>query len=107
MTPEEYNSKLETLRKQERELGREFVKNNPYKKLKGQIVNLTIGCRTEKVLFDGIVLEKDVFGKSRFPVLFYYRLKKDGSPRKNVDWLPISCFDSKTYKIEKIWKQII
>lgn len=77
MTPKEYKSRLEALRKQEGDLGREFVKNNPFKKLKGQIVNLTIGCRTEKVLFDGVVLEKDILGKSRFPVLFY-----DTRPRK-------------------------
>lgn len=102
MTPKEYKSRLEALRKQERDLGREFVKNNPFKKLKGQIVNLTIGCRTEKVLFDGVVLEKDILGKSRFPVLFYYRLKKDGTPRKKVDCIPITYYDDKIYKIEKI-----
>lgn len=102
MTPQEYKFRLEDLRKQERELGREFVKNNPFKKLKGQIVNLTIGRRTEKVLFDGVVLEKDIFGKSRFPVLFYYRLKKDGTPRKNIDCLPVDGYDGIIYKIEKI-----
>lgn len=101
MTAEEYNSRLETLRKQERELGREFVKNNPYKKLKGQIVNITVGCRTEKVLFDRVVLEKDILGKPRFPVVFYYRLKKDGTPRKKVDFLPIAHYDGTICKIEK------
>lgn len=95
MTPQEYQTKLDALKKQELELGREFIKNNPFEKLKGQIVNLTIGCRTEKVLFGKVITP-------RFPVLFYHRLKKDGTPRKKADCLPITRYDGKLYKIEKI-----
>lgn len=36
MTPKEYKSKLEALKKQELELTREFIEDNPFKELEGK-----------------------------------------------------------------------
>ena len=103
MTPQEYQTKLDALKKQKMELAQEFINNNPLKELEGKLVNLTIGCSHQKVLFVGADFTKgDIFGEHKEPAYFYHKLKKDGTPRKNVDFIEIRFYDGKLYKIEKI-----
>lgn len=102
MTPEEYKSRLEALKKQEFELAQEFIKDNPFKELEGKLVNLTIGCSHKKVLFVGTDFMKDHYGNPDNLRLFYHKLNKDGTPRKNTDHISVQFYDGKLYKIEKI-----
>lgn len=103
MTSEEYKSRLEALKKQEMELAQEFIKDNPLKELEGKLVNLTTGFRRQKVLFVGAdFTQGNVYGKPAEPAYFYHKLKKDGTPRKNVDFIQIRFYDGKIHKIEKI-----
>lgn len=98
MTPKEYQSKLEALKRQETELAQEFVKDNPFKELEGKIINLTIGCSHRRVMFIGADFTKDTFE----PAYFYHYLKKDGTPRKNTDYIPVRLYDGKFYKFERL-----
>ena len=102
MTPEEYKSRLEVLKKQEFELTLEFIENNPFKELEGKLVNLTIGCLHKKVLFVGTDFKKDHYGNPDDLCLFYHKLNKNGTPRKITDHIPVRFYDGKLYKIEKI-----
>lgn len=103
MTPKEYKSKLEALKKQEIELAQEFINDNPLKNLEGKLVNLTTGCRHQKVLFVGADFMKgNVFGEPKEPAYFFHKLKKDGTPRKNVDFIQIRFYHGEINKIEKI-----
>ena len=103
MTPKEYQTKLEALKKQELELAQEFIKDNPFKELEGKLVNLTTGCRHQKVLFVGAdFIKGNVYGKPKEPAYFFHKLKKDGTPRKNVDFIQIRFYDGEIHKIEKI-----
>lgn len=103
MTPQEYRTRLDALKKQEVELAEEFIKDNPFKELEGKLVNLTIGCSHQKVLFVGAGFMKDnIYDKHKEPAYFYHKLKKDGTPRKNVDFIQIRIYDGRIYKIEKI-----
>lgn len=102
MTPQEYRTKLDALKKQELELAEEFIKDNPFKELEGKLVNLTIGCSHQKVLFVGASLSNDNFLKTKNLVLFYHKLNKDGRPRKNAEKLEVYYYDGKLHKIEKI-----
>lgn len=105
MTPKEYQSKLEALKRQERELGQEFINDNPFKELEWKIVNLTIGCTQKKVLIIGAGFTKDYIGVPAELALFYHRLNKDGTPRKNAEKILIEYFDEKIYKIERVCKR--
>lgn len=102
MTPQEYKTRFEALKKQEVDLAQEFINDNPLKSLEGKLVNLTTGCRHQKVLFVGADLLKDEFGKPKEPAYFFHRLKKDGTPRKNADFIQIRFYDGILHKIEKI-----
>ena len=99
MTPEEYQTRLDALKKQELELAQEFLKDNPFKELEGKFVNLTIGCTQQKVLYAGARIHSD---RPTEPSLFFHWLKKDGTARKNDDNIPVRFYDGKTYKIEKL-----
>lgn len=93
MTPEEYEIEVQNLRKQIVELGKKFIKSTPLKKLKGKVVNLTIGKSCpQKVLIDDITMDKDYDGRPISPCIFYYPLRKDGKPFKNIECLPISYY---------------
>lgn len=105
MTPKEYKAKLEALKKQELELAREFIEDNPFKELEGKLVNLTTGFRHRKVLFIGADFTKAKWGEPTEPALFYHELKKDGSPRKNARHILVRFYDEKLDKIEKICRK--
>lgn len=98
MTPKEYQSRLEALKKQELELAQEFIKDNPLKELEGKLVNLTIGCSHQRVMFIGAYFTKDTLE----PAYFYQYLKKDGTPRKNADYILVKLYDGKFFKFERL-----
>lgn len=102
MTPEEYQSRLKALKKQELELAQEFINDNPFKELEGKLVNLTLGFSHKKVLFVGTDFMKEHYGNPDNLCLFYHRLNKDGTPRKNTDYISVRFYDGKLNKIEKI-----
>lgn len=101
MTPEEYQSRLEALKKQELELAQEFVKDNPFKELEGKWINVTIGFSQKKVLYVGAGFTKNTFE----PALFYHEMKKDGNPRKNCSYILARFYNGKTYKIKKLCRR--
>lgn len=105
MTPKEYKSKLEALKRQETELAQEFVKDNPFKDLEGKLVNITIGCSQKIVLFNGAGFAKDFTGKPGELALFFHRLNKDGTPRKNAEKILVEYFDEKLHKIERLCRR--
>lgn len=98
MTPKEYTEKLEALKEQETKLAQDFIKDNPFKELEGKLVKVRIGYSIQKVLFVGTGYTKDTFE----PALIYHKLKKDGTPQKNSNNIPVRFYDGKTYKIEKM-----
>lgn len=103
MTTQEYTSELQRLKKEKQDLGQRFIEDNSFSELTGKLVKLTIGFSTKKVLFAGVGIQPaSLKSTSGEPCLFYHQLKKDGTPNKRLEYIPVQYYDGKIYKFEKI-----